>query len=124
MRAAVMTAFGPPSVLEAHDVPDPEPGPGEVLIRDEAAGLNRLDHYVREETVIPEMLLPHILGSDVVGIVMGLGEGVEGFALGDRVVPMTGHPIRSTPRTRACRCSAPRPPTSSMAWRSPAATPS
>lgn len=92
MRAAIMTRFGPPSVLEVADVPKPKPKPGEVLIRVEAAGLNRLDHYVREGTVLPEMRFPHVLGSDVVGTVEALGDGVSGFAIGDRVVPMPGYP--------------------------------
>ena len=92
MKAATITRFGPPSVFEFADIPRPEPGPGELLIRVEAAGLNRLDHYIREGGVNPNLAFPHVLGSDAVGIVEALGDGATGFAVGDRVIPMPGYP--------------------------------
>ncbi len=92
MKAAVMTEFGPPSVLQAIDMPRPEPKPHELLVRVEAAGLNRLDHYIREGGVNPKLSFPHILGSDAVGIVEDAGDDVTGFKTGDRVIPMPGYP--------------------------------
>lgn len=92
MKAAVMTGFGDADVLTLADSPMPAPAPGEILIRVEAAGLNRLDHYIREGGVNPDLAFPHILGSDAVGVVEALGEGVADFAIGDRVIPMPGYP--------------------------------
>lgn len=96
MKAAVMTEFGPPSVLQAIDMPRPEPKPHELLVRVEAAGLNRLDHYIREGGVNPDLAFPHILGSDAVGIVEDAGDDVTGFNTGDRVIPMPGYPTDPT----------------------------
>lgn len=92
MKAVVMTQFGDSDVLEVRDVAKPQPKAGEILIRIEAAGLNRLDHYIREGGVNPEIPFPFILGSDAVGTVAELGEGVTDFAIGDRVIPMPGYP--------------------------------
>jgi NADPH:quinone reductase-like Zn-dependent oxidoreductase len=92
MKAATITRFGSPSVFAFAEVPRPEPRPGELLIRIEAAGLNRLDHYIREGGVNPDLAFPHVLGSDAVGTVEALGDGAEGFTVGDRVIPMPGYP--------------------------------
>ena len=92
MKAAAMTRFGPPSVLQVIEMPRPVPKPNELLIRIEAAGLNRLDHYIREGGVNPDLAFPHILGSDAVGIVEDAGDDVTGFKQGDRVIPMPGYP--------------------------------
>jgi NADPH:quinone reductase-like Zn-dependent oxidoreductase len=93
MRAVIFQEFGGPDVLATAEVPTPEPRNAEVLIRIEAAGLNRLDHYVREGSVTRNIPLPHILGSDASGVVEVLGPGVSGFAVGDRVIPMPGYPL-------------------------------
>ncbi|MEM8796061.1 MAG: zinc-binding dehydrogenase [Pseudomonadota bacterium] len=92
MKAAIITGFGLPSVFKTTDMPKPDPKKDELLIRIEAAGLNRLDHYIREGGVNPGLGFPHILGSDAVGIVEDAGEDVSGFAVGDRVIPMPGYP--------------------------------
>ncbi len=92
MKAAVFDRFGGPDVLELREVATPEPKPGEVLVRVLAAGINRLDHYLREGSVTTAIALPHVLGSDAVGVVAALGEGVTGWAEGDRVIPMPGYP--------------------------------
>lgn len=92
MKAATITRFGPPSVFETIDLPRPAPGPGELLVRIEAAGLNRLDHYIREGSVNPSLAFPHILGSDAVGIVEDANDDVSDFSPGDRVIPMPGYP--------------------------------
>jgi NADPH:quinone reductase-like Zn-dependent oxidoreductase len=66
------------------EVPDPEPGPGEVLIRLRASALNHLDIWIRKG--LPSVPKPRILGADGAGTVEALGEGVAGFEPGDRVV--------------------------------------
>jgi zinc-binding alcohol dehydrogenase/oxidoreductase len=81
---------GGPEVLRYEDVPDPEPGPGEVLVSLRAAGLNHLDIWVRRG--LPSVPKPRILGADGAGVVAALGEGTEGFAVGDRVVINPGIP--------------------------------
>jgi zinc-binding alcohol dehydrogenase/oxidoreductase len=75
---------GGPEVLSLDDVPDPAPVPGEVLIRLRAASLNHLDIWLRRG--LPSVPKPRILGADGAGVVEALGEGVDGFAEGDRVV--------------------------------------
>ena len=92
MKAVVMTKFGDADVLEVREAETPKPKAGELLIRIEAAGLNRLDHYIREGGVNPDLPFPFILGSDAVGTIAELGEGVSGFEIGDRVIPMPGYP--------------------------------
>jgi NADPH:quinone reductase-like Zn-dependent oxidoreductase len=84
MKAVRIHEDGGPEVLRVEDVPDPEPGPGEVLVGLRAASLNHLDVWVRKG--LPSVPKPRILGADGAGVVAGLGEGVEGFAVGDRVV--------------------------------------
>ncbi|QJE73038.1 zinc-binding dehydrogenase [Aerophototrophica crusticola] len=91
MKAAILRAFGAPEVLTHGDLPTPEPGPGEVLVKILAAGMNRLDHYLRSG-VRSTLPLPHVLGSDAAGVVEALGPGVTGFRSGDRVIPMPGYP--------------------------------
>ncbi|MDH4561180.1 zinc-binding dehydrogenase [Pseudomonas sp. BN411] len=93
MKAAVIHAFGGPEQIRLEDVPAPVPGPGEVLVKVLAAGINRLDHYVRLGQIAPQLAFPHILGSDAVGEVAGLGVGVTRFGIGDRVISMPGYPL-------------------------------
>ncbi len=84
MRAVTIHEDGGPEVLRYEEVPDPSPGPGEVLIRLRAASLNHLDLWIRKG--LPSVPKPRILGADGAGVVEALGEGVEGFAEGQRVV--------------------------------------
>ena len=93
MKAAVIHQFGDFEELKLEEVPTPEPRPGHLLIKVLAAGINRLDHYLREGSVVPELPFPHILGTDAAGEVAGLGEGVTGFEIGERVVPSPGFPL-------------------------------
>jgi len=81
---------GGPEVLRYEDVRDPEPGPGEILVSLRAASLNHLDVWVRKG--LPSVPKPRILGADGAGVVAGLGDGVEGYAVGDRVVINPGIP--------------------------------
>jgi NADPH:quinone reductase-like Zn-dependent oxidoreductase len=84
MLAARIHDEGGPEVVVVEEVPDPVPGPGEVLVRLHAASLNHLDVWVRRG--LPSVPKPRILGADGAGIVEALGEGVTGFAPGERVV--------------------------------------
>lgn len=88
MKAVRIHEDGGPEVLRYEDVPDPEAGPGEVLVALRAAGLNHLDVWVRKG--LPSAPKPRILGADGAGIVVALGEGTEGFAPDDRVVVNPG----------------------------------
>jgi NADPH:quinone reductase len=93
MKAAVFRQFGPPSVLRYEEVPTPQARHGHVVIRVLAAGVNRLEHYLREGSVTRDLALPHVLGSDAVGEIVEIGTGVNGFLVGERVIPMPGYPL-------------------------------
>ena len=84
MRAARIHEDGGPEVVVVEEAPDPVAGPGEVLVRLRAASLNHLDVWVRKG--LPSVPKPRILGADGAGVVEALGDGVRGFAIGDRVV--------------------------------------
>jgi NADPH:quinone reductase-like Zn-dependent oxidoreductase len=84
MKAVRIHEFGGPEVLRYEDVPDPTPRKDEALIRVRACSLNHLDLWVRKG--LPGVTLPHILGSDIAGEVVGTGEYVSGFRLGQRVL--------------------------------------
>lgn len=73
-------------MLFSDDLPTPTPGPGEVLLRNHATTVNRVDLLVRSGYPGIEIPLPHILGGDLSGEVAELGAGVNGVAQGDRVV--------------------------------------
>jgi NADPH:quinone reductase-like Zn-dependent oxidoreductase len=93
MKAAAFRRFGGPEVLEYVDLPTPEPRPGNVVIRVRASGVNRLEHYLREGSVLTNIPLPHVLGSDAAGEIAAVGNGVTAFKTGERVVPMPGYPL-------------------------------
>jgi len=84
MKAVRIHEDGSPEVLLYEDVPDPEPGPGEVLIRLAAASLNHLDLWIRKG--LPSVPKPRILGADGAGTIEALGAGVETLEEGQRVV--------------------------------------
>ncbi|MFT3900136.1 MAG: quinone oxidoreductase [Gordonia sp. (in: high G+C Gram-positive bacteria)] len=83
MHAIVVTAHGGPDVLAWRGEPDPEPGPGQVLVEVRAAGVNFIDTYLRRG-MYPSRP-PYIPGSEGAGVVTALGDGVDGLAVGDRV---------------------------------------
>jgi len=88
MKAMVLEAVGNPLVLR--DLPDPVPGPGQLLLRVGACAVCRTDLHVFDGD-LTEPNLPLILGHEIVGTVIGVGEGVERYAPGDRVgVPWLG----------------------------------
>lgn len=92
MNVSLLRAFGPSSCLTLEQVPTPEPAADEVLIRIQAAGLNRLDHYLREGSVTRDLPLPRILGSDGAGVVERAPAGSD-LKPGDRVIHMPGYPL-------------------------------
>jgi NADPH:quinone reductase-like Zn-dependent oxidoreductase len=86
MKALVVTEHGPPDVLRVEERPDPEPGPGELRVRVLAAGVNFADLLGRVGLYPDAPKPPCVLGYEVGGDVDALGEGTEGFELGDRVM--------------------------------------
>jgi NADPH:quinone reductase-like Zn-dependent oxidoreductase len=86
MKAVLLYEHGGPEKLTYGEFPTPEPGPGEVQVRLEAAALNRLDLWTRTGWPGIRLEYPHILGADGAGWVAGLGADVSGWKEGDRVV--------------------------------------
>jgi NADPH2:quinone reductase len=89
MRAVQLTEFGEPEVLRIADLPVPEPGPGELLIRVARAGLNFGDTHQRRNQYIAKHELPVVLGGEVAGVVERVGP------------PADGEPLRFEPGERA-----------------------
>ncbi|MDB4896050.1 MAG: NADPH:quinone oxidoreductase [Firmicutes bacterium] len=85
MKAMVITAFGGPEVFEQRDVPKPEAGPGEVLVRVKATSINPLDYKIREAGAWAGVQPPAVIGYDVAGTVVAVGPGAQDFAPGDLV---------------------------------------
>ena len=85
MIAARYARYGGPEVVELVELPDPEPGPGEYLIRLRAAGLNPADVKVRRGAT-PVAPIPSGIGREFAGVVLAAGEGATGFRLGDDVI--------------------------------------
>ncbi|MAE27862.1 MAG: zinc-binding dehydrogenase [Planctomycetota bacterium] len=104
MQAAQIPSHGPPSVLEVVDLPQPEPGPGEVLVRVLAASVNHLDLWVRRGMPGLEIPLPRIPGSDGTGVIEALGAGLSerpGLEIGQRVVIQPGMSSGKSPHDLA-----------------------
>lgn len=89
MRAVAMDRFGGPEVLKLRELPVPEAGLGEVLMRVETAGVGEWDPFEREGGYAAllgvESEFPYVLGSEGAGTVAAVGEGVDRFEKGDRV---------------------------------------
>ncbi len=99
MHAAVLDGPGGPEAFSYRQVPTPQPGPREVLLRVRASGVNRLDVWIRNGTY--RVPFPHVLGADVAGAVEQAGPGSSGrFAPGDRVLV---YPGLSCGECAACR---------------------
>ncbi len=86
MKALYFDKHGELDVVKYGDVPDPEPGPGEVLIRVHACALNFLDVWVRRGWPGLKLEMPHWCGADVAGEIAELGENVSDWQVGQRVV--------------------------------------
>src|SRR6202044_3821012 len=87
-RAVIQESFGGAEVLEVRDVAEPHAGPGEVRVRVSAAGLNPVDWKIAASPMAAErfgIALPAGFGNDYAGVVDEVGDGVTGFAAGDRV---------------------------------------
>lgn len=88
MKAARLHSYGDIDRFAIDDIPIPEPAAGEILIKIEASAINPFDLMVRRGDMaqfIP-LELPAVLGGDAAGVVAGVGSGVSGFSIGDRVI--------------------------------------
>jgi NADPH2:quinone reductase len=94
MKAIRVHEFGGPEVLRLGEVPTPKPGPGEVLVRMHATGVNPVETYIRAGTYARLPKLPYTPGNDGAGVVEQVGSGVKEFNPGDRVY--TGGSISGT----------------------------
>lgn len=94
MKAYVLTRYGGPEMAALREVARPQPGPGEVLVRVHAAGLNPIDFKTREGAikVIQPYSLPVVMGNEMAGVVEACGKGADRFA------PVSGS-LRVWPRT-------------------------
>lgn len=85
MKAIRVEKFGDPGVMKLAEVPMPEPGPGQVLVKVQAVGVNPVETYIRAGTYARKPALPFTPGNDGAGVVEKAGEGVKEFGAGDRV---------------------------------------
>lgn len=85
MKAMVLTKFGGPDSFELQDIPVPEVGAGELLVRVVATAINPLDYQIRRGDYPDHVPLPAVTGHDVSGVVEQVGPGVTDFAVGDEV---------------------------------------
>lgn len=85
MKAIRVAEYGGPEHLRLEETADPRPGPGQVLVRVHAAGVNPVDVYIRTGSHVVKPPLPYTPGMDGAGVVEALGEGVTRFKAGDRV---------------------------------------
>ena len=90
MKAVVCKEFGPPEKLSVEEMPDPEAGPGQVVIDVKAAAVTFPDTLMIEDKYQFKAAPPFVPGGEVAGIISAVGEGVEGFTEGDRVVGSAG----------------------------------
>jgi len=85
MKAIVVREWGPPEVMKLEEAPTPAPGPGQVLVRVKAVGVNPVETYVRAGTYVRKPNLPYTPGSDLAGLVEAVGADVTSVRPGDRV---------------------------------------
>jgi NADPH:quinone reductase-like Zn-dependent oxidoreductase len=86
VKAIAIREHGGPEAVNLLELPDPVPKPGEVIVAVKAAALNHLDIWVRTGWQGLRLAFPHVLGSDVAGVIEAIGAGVEGVKVGDAVV--------------------------------------
>ena len=89
MKAVLCKAWGLPDTLVVEEVPDPEPGPGQVTLEVKAAGVNFPDVLIIQGKYQFKPELPFTPGNELSGVVIALGEGVSGFKVGDKVIAFT-----------------------------------
>ncbi|HEY3789531.1 MAG TPA: alcohol dehydrogenase catalytic domain-containing protein, partial [Urbifossiella sp.] len=85
MKAIRVHEFGGPETLKLEDVPDPKPGPNQLVVAVKAAGVNPVDTYIRNGTYSYKPQLPYTPGADAAGVIESLGSDVKTFKPGDRV---------------------------------------
>src|SRR5207249_4855359 len=85
MKAIRVSEYGGPSVLKQEEVPAPQPGPNQLVVRNHAVGVNPVDTYLRANLDNRGPKLPYTPGSDTAGVVEAVGAGVTGVKAGDRV---------------------------------------
>lgn len=85
MKAIRISEYGGPAVLRLEEVPAPQPGPGQVVVRNHAAGVNPVDTYLRANVDNRGPKLPYTPGSDSAGVVEAAGAGVTAVKPGERV---------------------------------------
>src|SRR5215470_10935441 len=90
MRAVVVDRWMEPRDLAVREVPDPEPGPGTVRVAVRAAGCNFFDILMVKGQYQVRPPFPFIPGAELAGVVTAVGDGVTGFARGDRVIASAG----------------------------------
>lgn len=88
MKAALLRSYGDVDQFAIEDIPTPQPGPGEVLLKIEVAAVNPFDLIVRQGFMAQylPLELPAVLGGDAAGTIVALGEGVSSVSVGDRVI--------------------------------------
>ena len=91
MRALLSEAPGGPETLRLSEVEEPEPGPGQLLVRVKACAINYPDVLIIEDKYQFRPPRPFAPGGEIAGIVERIGEGVTGWSKGDRVIAMLGH---------------------------------
>ncbi len=91
MKAVVCKRFGGPEVLELEDVPDPQPGPGELIVEVRACSVTFPDLLMLQDKYQFKPGLPFVPGGEVAGVVHQVGEGVDRFTKGDRVLGSSLH---------------------------------
>jgi NADPH2:quinone reductase len=85
MKAILVHGFGGPEVFRLEEVPKPQPGPGQVLVRMQAIGVNPVETYIRAGTYAYKPALPYTPGNDGAGVIEQVGADVKEFKAGDRV---------------------------------------
>jgi NADPH2:quinone reductase len=86
MKAIRVHAFGDPEVMRLEEVPDPQPGPGQVVIKVHAVGVNPVETYIRAGLYAQQTTaLPYTPGTDCAGVIEALGPEVRGLKVGERV---------------------------------------
>jgi NADPH:quinone reductase-like Zn-dependent oxidoreductase len=97
MKAVRIHEHGGPEVIRVEDVPEPKPGPNDVLVRVRACALNHLDLFVRAGLPGLQLPMPHTLGSDAAGEVLETGPGCSRVKVGDHIVVAPGKSSWQTP---------------------------